>query len=698
MTRGRGSRGRGSPQGRPPGARPEPAPARAVAPLPFSHPAAWLAAGVAAACIVLTVAFVLDDPDLWQHLLVGKAIWTLHRVPTTQLWSWPAYGAPDVNYAWGFEALIWPWWRVGGVWGLFAWRALTTVAIFAVAWAAARRMGARGLAPLAALVLCALVYRQRAQIRPESLASLLLALELWILETRRHGGPDRTAWLVPITWIWANVHLTYYLGFLLIGLHLILPQRAPGIDPAGEAGSGHPPRPPRRRLMWIALAALALSLANPFGWHALWEPFRFVLQGRQEPLYRVISELGPLDWKLNLTNGLALLLVGWPLLMAWRARRGEFDAVELLTWACFTAQGVLVQKFVGNLAVVAAPYLARDLDAWVRTLQWPRWSASPWARGALAASSCVVLGLPEWTNGATALGVGMRWGSYPVGACDFIATRGVRGRGFNHFRLGGYLLWRFWPESDRLPFMDIHQAGTPALRRGYLQALLSKAGWQALDQRYRFDYVVLARPQAPGDRLPDVLDADSSWALVFVDDAAALYLRRSGPLASIAAREAYHRLGAGREKLTALSDACGSDSALRIEVASELRKQIAASKTVALSHSFMANLMMAEGRLAGARAELEQSLAIDPRAPQTHLRLGMIALGEERPEEALAQLLRQRRLDPSVRGLDLGLGLAYQQLGDLGRAAAAFRRALERDPTNAYTRELLDAAQRGAPR
>jgi len=61
-------------------------------------------------------------------------------------------------------------------------------------------------------------------------------------------------------------------------------------------------------------------------------------------------------------------------------------------------------------------------------------------------------------------------------AGDFIARNGIRGRFFNHFELGGYLLWRFWPERDRLPFMDVHQAGTRRERSAYTQALVSPAG------------------------------------------------------------------------------------------------------------------------------------------------------------------------------------------------------------------------------
>src|SRR5439155_19666881 len=109
------------------------------------------------------------------------------------------YGAPEANSAWLFRALVWPLWSTAGVTGLFAWRRVVTLCTFAIAWATARRMGARGFAPLVALVLCAFIQRLRSQVRPETLVALVLALEICILETRRLGGRDRSFWLVGVS-------------------------------------------------------------------------------------------------------------------------------------------------------------------------------------------------------------------------------------------------------------------------------------------------------------------------------------------------------------------------------------------------------------------------------------------------------------------------------------------------------------------
>src|SRR5438876_11239621 len=91
-----------------------PATAGPEPPVALRHPAALLATLVAAAAVVVSVTYRIFETDFWQHLLVGKAIWQMRRVPTTQLWSWPTFGAPDVNPSWGFRVLIWPLWAAAG--------------------------------------------------------------------------------------------------------------------------------------------------------------------------------------------------------------------------------------------------------------------------------------------------------------------------------------------------------------------------------------------------------------------------------------------------------------------------------------------------------------------------------------------------------------------------------------------------------
>src|SRR5207244_10339523 len=83
------------------------------------------------------------------------------------------------------------------------------------------------------------------------------------------------------------------------------------------------PRSSAKELLAVLGAGFLVSLANPFGIHALLQPFGFLFGERNQRIYRTIPELERLDWSANLQNGYPILLAGWVLLFLWRAgRRG----------------------------------------------------------------------------------------------------------------------------------------------------------------------------------------------------------------------------------------------------------------------------------------------------------------------------------------------------------------------------------------
>lgn len=622
-----------------------------------------------AAGIVLSVSFQIVDTDFWQHLLVGKALWQLRRVPHEHLWTWANFGAHDVLPSWGFRALIWPVWEAGGVVGLFAWRWASTLLGFGFAWLAARRMGARGMTPVVVGVWCSLVYRHRSQIRPETLAAVLMAVELWILETRRPaphggGGPDRSWALIPIAWVWANSHISYFLFFLILALHV-----------ADEAWRI---RAWPRTLVPVFAASLVAALANPFGWHALWQPFDYALRLSKEPMFRGIGELQPLSWLNNQTNGVFVMLVVWPLLALWRARRQGLDRIELALCVFFTWYLVRSERFFGSYAIAAAVYMARDLDDFVRSRRWPAWSASAWARAALASGAIFGIGTAEWSRADRPLTVSIDMKRFPVHAMDFMERHGVKGHGFSQTRVAGYQLWRFWPDRERLPFMDIHQSGTTADRTLYTRAISRRTGWGALDRGQRFDYVVLDPYLA--DSLLAGLDADTTMALVFLDDTGALYVRRGRALAGVADWFGYRLLGGGSEKIARSFAAAAVDSVARAALILELERLAGSSPLDARAHSLVATLALTERRLDDARTALAAALRTDPRTPLAHFRLAGIALFQNRPQDAIAEFEREREVNGTSAGLDLGIGMAYRATGNAVEARRHFALEARRWP------------------
>jgi hypothetical protein len=663
----RGRRGSG------PGPEAGAAPAPSAAGLSVRHPALWLGALVAAACVVISVGFPLWETDFWQHLLVGKVIWSLGTIPTTQLWSWPTYGAPEVNPSWGFSALIYPVWQAGGLTGLFIWRWATSLVAFALLWFAARRMGARGFVPFVVIAIAALTWRYRSQIRPETFEAVLIALQIWILESRRHGGRDRSMWLIPLQWVWVNTHLSSYLGLMMIGFHVlhdVLAARRP-----------HPAyAPAARRLALIGLAALAVSLINPYGWRALAQPFEYVLFWRHEAIYQGIAELQPLfpfAWQSKIATGLPALIVLWPALALLRWRRHGLDVVELLACAAYTAMALSTVRFAGFYALVATPFLARDVSEWLARMPRPAALRAPLAGAAISAVLCVGLSLPEWSREPGAFGIGLDERRMPVAASDFILEHDIRGRGFSPFYFGGYLLWRFWPERERLPFMDIHQSGTPEERERYMRMFTHPDGWREMDARYRFDYAVLdaAQHDLARDHSRDQLDEDPAFALVFRDDAAAVYVRREGRHAALAERMEYRYVPGGEALLGRFGRAAETDTAFRAGARAELERRVASSPWNAEAHSLLANIAFVDRDLAAARVHLEAALAADPRMFGAHERLALIAMQEGRVADAARELEAELGIGMGSPLLARRLAEVYMKLGRRDEAREWFGKA-----------------------
>ena len=696
MGRGGAHRGRG-------------APAAAPAPVPslsLRDPRVLAVAAVVAGCVLFSVTTLTTSTDLWQHLLVGRVIWETRSVPLRHLWSYPLYGQPDVLPSWGFRFLLWPFYALGGDLGLQLWRWLTTLAAFGTGWWTARRLGARGLAPLFVIAICALAYRGRAEVRPETLVAVLLALQIALLERRRLRGGGSLG-LIAIAWAWANVHISYFLGLVLIAIHALEEWRA--ARAAATSGAGAPsagaaaapaPTGPRARLERLPLPlvgalALAVSFANPFGWRALWQPFEYFFLWRDQPVFRIIPELWPLaqTWQTHLRSGLPVVMAAWVLLALWRPRGRRFDLVEALTCLLFVGLTLLNRRFYGFLMIAAVPYLSRDLSEWAGALRWPARRVRPGARAALVAAAAVLLSIPEWTRPGMPFGIGWQDYQFPYRACDFIAAHRLHGPMFNPNYYGGYVLWRFWPERSLLPFMDVHQTGTRADRDLYAYASIRREAWDELARRHHIELAMVDGHQEwiLGDHLLDFLDREPDWALVFRDDAAALYLRRSSPQGPAADSLAYRVMPAGNEALVALWPRIARDPALRERLKAELERCVASSRFNAHAHSNLANLAFMEHDRAGARRHLLAALRADPAFFTVHRRLGYLLMDEGRWREAIREFEREcavsgTRLDEYQR-----MAEAWEKLGDRRRAVRFYRRELDLHPAN-------DAARQGLAR
>jgi hypothetical protein len=555
--------------------------------------------------------------------------------------------------------------------------------MFGLALLTARRLGAKGFAAIVLCLVAAVASHSRMLPRPETLAAVLLGAYLWILERRRQGGGDATLALPALALVWANVHISYFLGLFVLGTH------------AGwaTAVARRPPPAHPGRLWGVLAGCVVTSFVNPFGWRALWEPFAFALRGRSELVYRTIDELQPLSFTDSWMELTPLVILLWPALWLWRASRGRRDPLELVLLVVLFALAWSSRRFVGFFAVAMAPYAARAACEWVGGLTRPASGRAPgWAAAGAATALCALAAAPTLLWSHRRLGIGIDPAAEYRGVCDFIERHDVRGRMFNHFHVGGYLLWRLWP--DRLPFTDIHQAGTREDMTAYVLALHRREAWERLAARREFDHVVLDRT-FQAESLAVFLESDPRWSAVFVDDVGLLFLRRGASHDALIERYGYRRLLATPAGWAQVAGRAEQDSSLRRELGAELDRAIAESADHQSLCAMRADLALLDRDYGAARRYLERAHQEPAAIPRYHERLGLAALGEGDAAEALRQFRLQLRRWPGAADLEARIGEAHLAMGDTAAARAQFLRELAKHPGSPLARARLEAL--GAP-
>jgi hypothetical protein len=189
----------------------------------------WTFLAVALPVLAALVA-PLQTVDLAYQLRAGAEIRDAMAIPQTDTWTFTVAGVPWTDQQWGAQVILAAVYKVGGWTGLVVFRALLVAIVFGCLFEIARR---RGLSPRVAACLSLVAFIVAAPalaLRPQLLGMALFAVVLLLVADRR--SHPRRVWAIPvIVLLWANVHGSFFLAPLVLGVAWIedvrdrLPQR-----------------------------------------------------------------------------------------------------------------------------------------------------------------------------------------------------------------------------------------------------------------------------------------------------------------------------------------------------------------------------------------------------------------------------------------------------------------------------------------
>jgi hypothetical protein len=188
--------------------------------------------------------------DLTYHLRAGADILDTRSIPSVDTWTFTVAGQPWLDQQWLAQAVMAAVFRIGGWTGLVILRAALVGVAFGLLFDLCRRR-AGSIRVAAWLTLVAFVCASiTLGLRPQLFGIAIFAAVLWLV-VRRHEE-RRFVWLVgPLVAAWANVHGSFVLAPLVVGIALV--------EDLVE-----------RRRSWNATAgllatAIAATFLNPFG-------------------------------------------------------------------------------------------------------------------------------------------------------------------------------------------------------------------------------------------------------------------------------------------------------------------------------------------------------------------------------------------------------------------------------------------------
>jgi len=312
-----------------------------------SYDLLWLSVAL---LILLPIAFFLSitPHDYWFYVRIGKDILQTGVISRVDTFSYTYPGRPIFYQPWLAAVIFWWVHSLGGATLTFLMRGICIAITFAMIWILMRNVGTETkLATLLTILLglsSSLIWWS---VRPQLFAFPLFAVMLWILWNWQNGRA-RFMWTLPIlTLLWANLHGSFILAFVLMGSALLF-------------GAGD-----RKKLaLWFVLSLFA-TLLNPRGIF-VWQFVSDMLSSPSDQLFA--TEWRPpvnAGWQMNIFFAWLLLFIP---LVALSPRR-----LSVLEWIWFLGFGWLALSglryviwFMFIMAVLSGALLAELLKSFQR--------------------------------------------------------------------------------------------------------------------------------------------------------------------------------------------------------------------------------------------------------------------------------------------------------------------------------------------
>ena len=451
---------------------------------------------------------LLGDGDTGWHIRAGEWMLQNHAVPRHDLFS---FTRPAVEW------FAWEWlWDLSAAW-LHQYGGLTAVVLAsslviglssALLFRLAARVSGNSVIAMVLTVIAAAISSVHWFARPHLLTILFATVTLGWMERARTD----TRWLAALpvlTLLWTQVHGGFLVGILFAGAYGV-----------GELAGGRFRRAVEFSL--AGLAALAVSLVNPYGWQLHAHIISYLSDSRQ---LAHVAEFVPLSPAHPMAPWLTGMFLAGALAALWHLKRGNVASALLLPiWGYLAMRSARHIPLFMTVAVPAIAAAAAGLSRRSRAGMWLERLGHRYAgfRSVPVSSMAGVLLLAVLLcapPAAPRFQAEFSPQRYPAALLASVGPELAQRRIFTTDEWGDYLIYRLSPETRVFIDGRTDFYGADFMAR-YRSVVNLGNGWQAGLDEFAVDTVLLPK-DAP---MAGALQNSARWRLAHEDSVAKLFL------------------------------------------------------------------------------------------------------------------------------------------------------------------------------
>lgn len=472
----------------------------------------------------------LTPADIGRHIKNGQILASTplsewRPLLTTNFYSYTFPNFPFINHHWLSGLVLYNVFNAAGFLGVSLFGlALCSLTLW-LAVDLARRASSFGAAATLTFFLIPLI-AWRFEVRPELFSYFFAVLFWWLLyRWRQENLNSRWLWVLPLLiMIWVNLHIYFFLGFLIMGSFWL------------ETLFNYKKNP---RAFWLltalGLASIIAGLFNPNTLNGLTYPLHIydnygAAVGENESVPMAAQRFPWAVDQVTFKISLATLLLLGPL----SYKQKKLPPASLIIWLVFLS--VFAWGSVRNLSLFAffvltgMAFLIHNLFGQKLTL------ASRRVKSILVASVVLLtllINLKHFSFIFQTRGIGIM--PHMNDAAAFIKNNNITGPLFNDFDSGSFIIYNLYPTLR--PFVDNRPEAYPAqfFNDVYVPLHTDQAVWEETDKKYNFNVIYYSFDDNAPFALPFILARipDPAWAPVYTDKFAIILLKRNAQNAEL---------------------------------------------------------------------------------------------------------------------------------------------------------------------